>query len=103
MLTGFPCPGCGITKSLMYLYEGEWKKSIEQHLLGPFVVVFCVAIIVLLCAEIITGKNFLRKWLYSVKIAYSLGLILAVYHFIRLIVYIESHNLKEIIEASIWK
>lgn len=27
MLTGFPCPGCGITKSLVYLYEGDLQKA----------------------------------------------------------------------------
>ena len=28
MLTGFPCPGCGITKSLIFFYEGDFLKSI---------------------------------------------------------------------------
>lgn len=40
MLTGFPCPGCGITKSLVYFYEGDLYKSLYYHILGPFVVLF---------------------------------------------------------------
>ena len=30
LLTGFPCPGCGITKSLVFLYEGDFFKSIQD-------------------------------------------------------------------------
>lgn len=103
MLTGFPCPGCGITKSLMFLYEGEWKKSLEQHLFGPFVVLFCILSIMILTVEIATGKKFLRSWLYSMNVAYILGTILTSYHLIRLIVYINSYSFNQIIGESIWK
>ncbi|MGK4566332.1 DUF2752 domain-containing protein [Flavobacterium sp. 3HN19-14] len=34
MLTGFPCPGCGITKSMVYFYSGDLSKSLHYHVLG---------------------------------------------------------------------
>ena len=36
LLTGFPCPGCGITKSMIFLYEGDFLKSIYYSLLPTF-------------------------------------------------------------------
>ena len=57
MLSGFPCPGCGITKSIVYFYEGDALKSLSYHILGPFVVVFCVATILVLTIELIIGMD----------------------------------------------
>ena len=57
MLTGFPCPGCGITKSLVYFYEGDIYKSLYYHILGPFVIFFCIITIVVLATELITKKR----------------------------------------------
>ncbi|MBL0258363.1 MAG: DUF2752 domain-containing protein [Bacteroidetes bacterium] len=42
MLTGFPCPGCGLTKSMVFFYEGDWNKSLSYHIFGPaFTFLFC--------------------------------------------------------------
>lgn len=103
MLTGFPCPGCGITKSLVFFYEGDIYKSIYYHFLGPFVIVFCVAIIVLLTTELITKKEFLNNWFYNRKLAYGLGIFLAVYHIIRLGYFVYNNSWSSILEQSVWK
>jgi hypothetical protein len=103
MLTGFPCPGCGITKSLVYFYEGEINKSLYYHVLGPFVVVFCVITVLVLSFEIITKKEYFNAVLYNKKLAYSLGIALGVYHFVRLVYFVYSHTWNEIIVQSIWK
>lgn len=34
ILTGFPCPGCGITRSLFYLVTGRVAESIHMQPLG---------------------------------------------------------------------
>ena len=103
MLTGFPCPGCGITKSLVYCFEGDWYKSFYYHILGPFVILFCIITILVLITEIITKKEYFNQYLYNKKLAYGLGLFLGTYHLIRLIFFIRNHSIDEILSQSIWR
>jgi hypothetical protein len=46
MLTGFPCPGCGITRSIMALYRGDLSGSFAYHAFGVPLVLACVVGIV---------------------------------------------------------
>ena len=103
MLTGFPCPGCGITKSLVYFYEGNLYKSFYYHILGPFVVVFAIITIIVLTTEIITKKEYFNKYFYSKKLAIFMGLFLGTYQLIRVIYFIKNQSLDEIVKESIWK
>lgn len=103
MLTGFPCPGCGITKSLVYFYEGDLQKSLYYHILGPLVIAFCVVTIVVLTTELITKKEYFNKWLFNKKLAYSLAIFLATYHFVRIIYFIKTNSIDAILHQSIWK
>ena len=102
-LTGFPCPSCGITKSLVYFYDGDWLKSISFHVLGPLVVGFCLFIIVLFLVELKTKKIYFREWFYNRKLAYFLAAFLMVYHMIRLILFVQEHSWDEIVKQSIRK
>jgi Protein of unknown function (DUF2752) len=103
MLTGFPCPGCGITKSLVYFYEGNLYKSLYYHVLGPFVIVFCIVTIVVLTAELYTQKEYFNKYFYNKKLAYGLGIFLGTYHLIRIIYFIKSNSIDDVLRQSIWK
>lgn len=103
MLTGFPCPGCGITKSLVYWYEGDYSKSIRYHLLGPFIIGFCVITIAVLTTELITKKEYLNTYLYNKKLAFVLGFFLLVYHMIRLYYFVQNNSYDAILKESIWK
>jgi hypothetical protein len=103
MLTGFPCPGCGITKSLVYCYEGDLQKSLQYHILGPFVILFCLATIVVLSTELITQKEYFTKLIYNKKIAYGLAIFLVSYHLIRIIYFIKNNSIDDILQQSIWK
>ncbi|MFC5980513.1 MULTISPECIES: DUF2752 domain-containing protein [Flavobacterium] len=102
MLTGFPCPGCGITKSLVYFYQGDIYKSISYHILGPFVILFCCLTIIVLTVEIINKKEYFTTLLYNKKLAYNLAYFLAIYHFVRLIVFIANHSFDAILHQSVW-
>jgi len=31
---GVPCPGCGLTRSFVYLARGDWQNSWREHRLG---------------------------------------------------------------------
>jgi hypothetical protein len=103
MLTGFPCPSCGITKSIVYFYEGNVFKSISYHILGPAVVFFCLMVIVLLSVELKTQKDYFKQYIYSKKLAYGLAIFLGIYHIIRLVYFVNEHSFQEILRESVWK
>ena len=103
MLTGFPCPGCGITKSLVYFYEGDLYKSIGYHVLGPFVVLFCLVTILVLATELITKKEYFNEILYNRKLAYFLACFLIFYQIVRITYFIENNTFDSILKESIWK
>jgi len=102
MTTGFPCPGCGITKSLVYFYQGDFYKSISYHILGPFVLLFSLISVVVLTLELFTKKEYFNAVLYNKKLAYILGFFLLGYHVIRLILFIQGNSLDSVLKASIW-
>jgi hypothetical protein len=41
-LLGIPCPGCGLTRSLVCLAHGDWRGSLAMHRLG---IVMALAIV----------------------------------------------------------
>ena len=40
LLTGIPCPGCGMTRALFYLFAGNWALSFQMHPLAAVWVAF---------------------------------------------------------------
>ncbi len=103
MVTGFPCPGCGITKSIIFFYQGDLLKSLEYHVLGPFVPIASIIAILVLLAELVTQKNYFSSILYSTKLAYALAILLGTYHSIRLVIFISTHTVQQILTESIWQ
>jgi hypothetical protein len=103
MTTGFPCPSCGITKSLVSFYEGDVLQSLSYHILGPALVFFCLFTIILLLVELKNGKEYFNQYLYNKKTAYGLAVFLALYHFIRLFFFIQEHTFQEILKESLWR
>jgi hypothetical protein len=47
LLTGLPCPGCGLTRSWVYLAHGQWSDAWSAN---PFGIVSMVAVAVLVVA-----------------------------------------------------
>jgi hypothetical protein len=39
-LTGVPCPGCGLTRSVVSAAHGDWRASYGYHRLGPFILLY---------------------------------------------------------------
>lgn len=102
MLTGLPCPGCGLTKSLVCLYRGDLWGSLTYHILGLPVAVVCLFLIVLLSVELATGGEYFNRLIYSRTLGYILAGALAAFHLVRLVVYIAHNSLCEILHRSIW-
>ncbi|MBX2961297.1 MAG: DUF2752 domain-containing protein [Cyclobacteriaceae bacterium] len=103
MATGFPCPGCGITKSFIFLYTGDLIKSFSFHLFGPLAFLACIATLIVLPLELITGREFFQSVLFSRRVAFSLAIGLGVYHLMRVIHFVYANSIDEILRQSIWK
>jgi hypothetical protein len=103
LLTGLPCPGCGITKSLVFIYKGDLEKSFYYHLFGPFVFLFCIIAIIVLVTELINQKDYFHNLIYNRKLAWFLGSTLAIYHVTRLVYFISNNSITSILHQSIWR
>ena len=88
---------------MVYCYQGDWQTSLSFHVLGPFVLLFALVSIVVLTAEIATGKEYLNRYLYNRKLAYVLAVLLVGYHLVRIVLFIRNNSWDEILEQSIWK
>lgn len=102
-LTGFPCPGCGITRSLVFLYRGDVGTSVHYHWFGVPLVLFCIAVIAVSLIEMRTGQRYFRKLLYNAPLAWGLGVVLCGYHVMRLWIFVGTHSFGEILQESIWR
>lgn len=44
-ITGVPCPGCGLSRALMLLLEGDLKGSLRYHAFAPIFLLTIVAVL----------------------------------------------------------
>lgn len=103
MLTGLPCPGCGITKSLIFLYQADLGKSLHYHVFGLPLLLSCIFLIGLFVVELITKRVYLRSLLYNRYLGIGLAVALGVYHLFRLYIFLSTTRFQEIIRGSIWQ
>ena len=102
MLTGLPCPGCGMVKSMVSLYRGDLAESFRYHLFGPLLVLFFTSALFVMIAELIRGRNFQIRWLYNMKLAYGAAVLMGGYHLVRIILFVSANSFREILHESIW-
>jgi len=47
LLTGLPCPGCGLTRSWVYTVHGWWPEAFAAHPFGPVAIAFVLVVALL--------------------------------------------------------
>lgn len=80
--TGVPCPGCGLTRSIMTLLRGDFHTAWRLHPLGPLVAAACVAVAGLRLAEHrwLARNTDRRRWTAPAYVWWAvLGIVLGVW------------------------
>lgn len=87
LVTGLPCPACGLTRSFCAIAKGEWWHALAFHVLGPPLFLLLLLGIPLLLYQAITRrKNLpLHNLLYSQKVGFAFAAFLFSYHLVRVI------------------
>lgn len=85
--TGIPCPGWGLTRSVMATMRGDFQQAIAYHLFGPLILIGFVIVAIHLSLELIRDRKldcFYVRWVTNSKIQIFSFLILLGYHAVRL-------------------
>ncbi|MCB1303713.1 MAG: DUF2752 domain-containing protein [Leptospiraceae bacterium] len=83
-ITGLPCPGCGMTRSIHYLMHGDVIHSLQYHFFGWIVFLLCVYGTVTLFSD--RACRFFEKWEpRAQRFAIPALLLLAVYGAVRIL------------------
>lgn len=60
--TGIPCPGCGLSRAMVFLLQGEWSQSIRFHAFAPLLVVGLVMVACMALIPEFPRTRFLRRF-----------------------------------------
>ncbi|OFW21887.1 MAG: hypothetical protein A3H97_08430 [Acidobacteria bacterium RIFCSPLOWO2_02_FULL_65_29] len=82
LLTGLPCPGCGLTRSFCALAQGDVRHAIAFHFLGPVLFLGLLAGVPAMLFQGLTRRPIalVGTVLYSREVGYVLAAVLIVNH-----------------------
>lgn len=75
-----PCPGCGLTRSFVYLLKLDWQSSLRANVLGiPIFLIFVIYSFLVLCKKENIVDRFLKRHKKIVISLSILGLLISYY------------------------
>lgn len=57
LLTGLPCPGCGLSRSWSALVHGDLGEALAQHAFGPLLFALAIAALVAVARSLLGGRR----------------------------------------------
>ena len=82
VLTGFACPGCGLTRGFHALFHGDWIGALDFNLLLPVWAIIIAYVFVSLIVLSARGRG-LKMWPTSPRFMYSFMIALLVFGILR--------------------
>jgi hypothetical protein len=80
VLTGYPCPTCGMTTAFAYAVRGQWWSAFNAQPAGLLLTLACGAATLLALIALVSGRGWVVNW-YRISPSklglITLGLILA--------------------------
>jgi len=61
LVTGYPCPSCGTTRSISALFNGQLKDAFMINPLGIVSSIIIMAVLVLMLLDLVTKRDFYYK------------------------------------------
>lgn len=84
LMTGLPCPGCGMLKSWCFLTHGDLWHSLLHHPLGAIAYLFSIAAFIWAAVEYRQNKVIPLPWQGQASVVYWVGGLVAIIHIARL-------------------
>lgn len=67
LLTGYPCPSCGTTRSISALFNGHVVDAFMINPFGILSTLILISVILLLCLDLITQKDYYYRMFNKVE------------------------------------
>lgn len=80
-----PCLGCGLTKSIIYFYKGDFIKSFYYHYWGGPLVLLSFVLIVMLVYDIVRNQDYSDRLLDNYMLWQVVGICVLITYFIRIV------------------
>ena len=61
LVTGWPCPTCGMTRACCAMANGQWEQALQYHIAVLPLAIVVAATVGLLVMEAVTGRPFVEK------------------------------------------
>ncbi|MCE5248292.1 MAG: DUF2752 domain-containing protein [Candidatus Polarisedimenticolia bacterium] len=70
LITGLPCPGCGLTRSFCAMAVGDWRDAFADNVFGPPLFALTLATPLLALTELWLGRALAwRRLMYDQRVA----------------------------------
>jgi hypothetical protein len=76
VLTGVPCPSCGMTSSFTLLMHGDPWNSVQANFVGTLLAIFCLAFIPWALASAVRGRLLLVRSLETILVRLVLAFVI---------------------------